>query len=290
MDDASTSTQTPTAEWLETSIQFLPLPAGTYVFTVNQGAPSTAQAEELLLPAVQVGVAPMASEATVEFVSRVTTTDRWLSRRRDMILARISGGSASLALTSLSARDLPVLDINIQRLNADMAAEGAELGSAASSETPGLFPARIIAHIQRIGDVPFADGWAGCIGERLWIEAFAIGSAGAITPDLIEYCGVTADGLQTPWLSNQVFCGSRGRGTPMMGCAIRFKPPAAEQFDCIYTGQFVSGKVIGPFKNGDLCSSDQPLDPLWGIEVYAAERSRTAGEIPSGDAQSAVMA
>jgi GT2 family glycosyltransferase/glycosyltransferase involved in cell wall biosynthesis len=290
MDDASTSTQTPTAELLETSIQFLPLPAGTYVFTVNQGAPSTAQAGELLLPAVQVGVAPIASEATVEFVSRVTTTDRWLSRKRDMILARISGGSASLALTSLSARDLPVLDINIQRLNADMAAEGAEPGSASSSETPGLFPARIIAHIQKLGDVPFADGWAGCIGERLWIEAFAIGSAGSVTPDLIEYCGVTADGLQTPWLSNQVFCGSRGRATPIMGCAIRFKAPAAEQFDCIYTGQFVSGKVIGPFKNGDLCSSDQPLDPLWGIEVYAAERNPAASDIPSGDAQSAVMA
>jgi GT2 family glycosyltransferase/glycosyltransferase involved in cell wall biosynthesis len=290
MDDASTRTQTPTAEWLETSIQFLPLPAGTYVFTVNQGAPSTAMVEDLLLPAVQVGVAPMASEATVEFVSRVTTTDRWLSRRRDMILARISGGSTSLALTSLSARDLPVLEINIQRLNADLAAQGSEPEAAASSETPGLFPARIIAHIQKIGDVPFADGWAGCIGERLWIEAFAIGSAGAITPDLIEYCGVTADGLQTPWLSNQVFCGSRGRATPMMGCAIRFKPSASEQFDCIYTGQFVSGKVIGPFKNGDLCSSDQPLDPLWGIEVYAAERNPSASEIPSGNAQSAVMA
>jgi hypothetical protein len=207
-----------------------------------------------------------------------------------MILAKISSGSASLALTSLSARDLPVLGINIQRLNGDMADQGAAHGSTASSETPDLFPARIIAHIQRIGDVPFVDGWAGCMGERLWIEAFAIGSAGAITPELIEYCGVTADGLQTPWLSNQVFCGSRGRATPMMGCAIRFKAPAAEEFDCIYTGQFVSGKVIGPFKNGDLCSSDQPLDPLWGIEVYAVARNLADGTIPSGDAQAAVMA
>jgi len=289
MDDVSTSTRTPTADGLETSIQFLPLPAGTYVFTVNEGAPLTASLDQLRLPAVQVGVAPAASEATVEFVSRATTTDRWLSGRRDMILAKISGGSASLALTSLSARELPTLGINIQRLNGDMAAQGAE-PEGAFSENPGVFPARIIAHIQRIGDVPFADGWAGSIGERLWIEAFAIGSAGAISPDLIEYCGVTGDNLQTPWLSNKVFCGSRGRATPMMGCAIRFKTPATEQFDCIYTGHFVSGKVIGPFKNGDLCISDQPLDPLWGIEVYAAERIPAVHDIPNGDAQSAVMA
>lgn len=290
MDDVSINAQAPADNGIETSIQLLPLPAGTYVFTVNQGAPLTTPAEDVALPAMQVGVAPMASEGTVEFFSRATTTDRWLSRRRDMILAKISGGGASLALTSLSARDLPVLGINIQRLNPDMAAHGAELESATSLEAPDVIPARIIAHIQRIGDVPFTDGWAGCIGERLWIEAFSIESAGAVTPDLIEYCGVTADGLQTPWLSNQMLCGSRGRATPMMGCAIRFKASAAEQFDCIYTGRFISGKVLGPFKNGDLCSSDLPLDPLWGIEIYAVERTQTVDDSPSGVPQIAVTA
>jgi hypothetical protein len=292
MEPASTSTRPPTADGLTTSIQFLPLPEGTYVFTVDEGAPSPATEEELVLPAIQVGVAPVPSEGSVEFLSRATTTDRWLMRKRDMILARISGGSASLALTSLSAPDIPVLGINIQRLNPEMSAqeEYPKPVSAESNGTSGVFPARIVAHIQGIGDVPFPDGWAGCFGDRLWIEAFAIGSAGAVTPDLIEYCGVTADGMQTPWLGNQVFCGSRGRAKPMMGCAIRFKGTAAEQFDCIYTGQFISGKVMGPFKNGELCSSDIPLDPLWGIEVFAAERYSSINNSPSSETQTATVA
>jgi hypothetical protein len=124
----------------------------------------------------------------------------------------------------------------------------------------------------------------------LWIEAFAIGSVCELTQDLIEYCGVTADGLQTPWLGNGMLCGSRGRGMPIMGYAIRLKPDVADKYDCAYTGQFVSGKVLGPFKNGDLCCSDQPLDPLWGIEVYALEREQSLGNELIRETQNANMA
>ena len=292
METASTSGHSTAAEELTTSLQFLTLPAGTYTFTVKEGAPSAAAPEELALPAIQVGVAPAQSEGTVEFVSRAETMDRWLSRSRDMIVARISGGSASVMLTSLRSPTSPVLGINIQRVDTDLASPDAYLQPTPREEieTPGVFPAQIVAHIHRLGDVPFVDGWAGCIGDRLWIEAFAIMSAGQVPPDSIEYCGVTADGLQTPWIGNRMLCGSRGRAVPMMGYAIRLKPEAAEKYDCTYTGQFVSGKVLGPFKNGDLCCSDQPLDPLWGIELYVTDREESGSIQPSPETENASVA
>jgi GT2 family glycosyltransferase/glycosyltransferase involved in cell wall biosynthesis len=262
----------------ETSVQLLPLPEGVYTFTVRGGAPSTAPPRVLALPAVQVSVAPGQQEGTVEFVARGATSNNWLAHSRDMIVARISGGDASLMLTSMRLPSSPVLNIHIQRLDADMFAppeNQPETGfnQASDADEPTALPARIVAHIHRVGDVPFYDGWAGCVGDRLWIEGFAVGSFGSLAADMIEYCGITADGYQTPWLGNQTLCGSRGRATPMMGCAIRLKPEAAALYDCTYTGHFVSGKTLGPFKNGDLCCSDLPRDPLWGIEVFATPRA-----------------
>ena len=96
MDTASTTNPALAADSLTTSLQFLALPVGIYTFTVKEGAPMTTPSDELALPAVQVGVAPAQSEGTVEFVSRAATIDRWLSRRRDMIIAKISGGDARI--------------------------------------------------------------------------------------------------------------------------------------------------------------------------------------------------
>lgn len=261
---------------IATSVQFVPLPQGIYIFTVKGGASSTSLPGELTLPAMQVGIAPSGVEGSVEFLARGTTMDRWLVHDRDMIIAKISGGSASLMLTSMRLSNSPVLAVDIRRIDSDSFFSDTEnLSDQADTDRQERLPAQILAHIHRIGDVPFSDGWAGCVGDRLWIEAFAIGWVGALDPEAVEYCGITADGYQTPWLGNQMLCGSRGRAVPMIGCAIRLKPEAAEKYDLSYTGQFISGRVIGPLRNGDLCCSDLPQDPLWGIELHITPRNRS---------------
>ena len=283
MDPTPTTDNEPVSRELAASVQLLTLPVGIYTFTVQGGAPTTTLTEELALPALQLGLAPMKSPGTVEFLGGATTLDRWLACSSDVIIVRISGGSVSLLLTSLRSPSSSVLAIDVRRLDAEPRPVDPELqaGEAATAPTSGVLPTHILAHIHNVGDLHFTDGWAGCLSEKLWIEAFAIMSVGQLAPDLIEYCGVTSDGLQTPWLSNQMLCGSRGRGMPMMGCAIRLKPDIAEDYDVTYTGRFVSGSALGPFKNGDLCCSDVPGDPLWGIELSVAQRSVSKPKEPS---------
>jgi hypothetical protein len=287
MEPASPADTLAVTEELTTSLQLLPLPAGVYSFTLKGNAPSTTSSEGLALPALQVGVAPTQSEGKIEFLSRKDTIDRWVIRSRDMIIAKISGGSVTLMLTSLRTQSSPVLAINIQRLDTDLFTAEPSLGADQTTavEVNGVLPAQVVAHIHMLGDIPFNDGWAGCIGEGLWIEAFAIGSVGHLPLNLVEYCAVTADGFQTPWIGGKMFCGSRGRAIPMLGYAIRLKAEAAERYNCIYSGQFVSGRVLGPFKNGDLCCSDLPSDPLWGIELQVKERSESVNAKPSEDTQ-----
>jgi len=277
MDATQTINDEPMAGELSASVQVLPLPVGTYVLTVRGGAKADAPNEELILPALQVGLAPAKSSAVVEFLVRSATLDRWLARSGDMIIVKISGGDASLLLTSVRLPNNPSLSIDIRPLEAQPYPADPDLDAAAAAS--GLLATHVVTHIQNIGDVHFRDGWAGCI-ERFWIEAFSIMSIGGLPTDAIEYCCVTADGFQTPWLSHQLLCGSRGRGMPIIAYAVRLKPEVAERYECSYVGKFVSGSTYGPFRNGDQCRSETAGDPLWGLEVRVAARRQSADADP----------
>jgi hypothetical protein len=276
MDSTPTSNPEADSTQLAASVQVLTLPVGTYVFTVQGGAATTTPSERLTLPALQVGVAPVKSPGMVEFLSNAGTLDRWLARRSDMIIAKISGGSVALLLTSLRSPDSSTLAIDVRRLEAQPRplVPGVQVGQAVDGSALEVLPVRVMAHIQGVGDVHFDEGWVGCLGERLWIEAFAINSVGELASDGIEYRGITGDGFETPWLSNQTLCGSRGRAMPLIAFAIRLKSNLAERYECTYAGRFLSGSTIGPCKEGEPCRSDIPGDPLWGVQLRV-ERHKT---------------
>ncbi|MBV8362792.1 MAG: glycosyltransferase [Deltaproteobacteria bacterium] len=273
MDSEVTTNNEPVASELMASVQVLTLPVGTYAFTVQGGASPAEADEDLILPALQVGLAPVNSPGTIEFVAGATTLDRWLARSNDIIIAKISGGNVSLLLTSLRSSTSSVLAIDVRRIDAQPSGRDPEFQMKGPDKRSEVLPIRVVAHVQNIGDLHFSDDWIGCLGDRLWIEAFAVLSVGELGPGAIEYCAVYANGTRTPWLSNQMLCGSRGRFMPIVGCAIRLKSEFAERYECWYSARFVSGNTSGPFMHGELCRSDVPGDPLWGFELRVAERA-----------------
>jgi GT2 family glycosyltransferase/glycosyltransferase involved in cell wall biosynthesis len=276
IEPSTASAEQTSEQELSASVQVLSLPEGIYSFSV-QGTPTQElQAEQLALPALQVGLAPAKSEGSVEFLTKATSLDRWLVYDSDMIILKISGGNASLLLTSLRVPESPVLNVDIRRLpvetgsaaNADM---NGTIESGAAEKTSG-HAVEILTHIKNIGDLKFIDGWAGWVGQKLWIEAFAVIAAGSIRPELVEYRGVTAEGLETPWLSNQLLCGSRGAGMPLVGYALRLKPEAAGDYDIAYSGKFLSGAFAGPLTDGQWCRSEVEGDPLEAMELRVTAR------------------
>jgi GT2 family glycosyltransferase/glycosyltransferase involved in cell wall biosynthesis len=268
---ASSTTDPAVDQELEASAKILTLPVGVYAFSVQGGAPAITS-QELAVPALQLGLAPMRSPGTIEFLAGAGTWDRWLTRASDTFIVRISGASVALLLTSVRFPASPVLTINVQKI--DTPSSPSERSSQApGAGDPGVLPAQILAHIENFGDIYFNDGRAGFSGQKLRIEAFAILSVGQLESDLIEYSGVMADGYQTPWLRNQVLCGSRGRGMGLLGFAIRLRPQIAGRYDCRYTGKFVSGITAGPFRDGELCRSTLPDDPLEALDFQVIDHS-----------------
>lgn len=286
-----------TAE-LAASVQVLTLPEGIYAFSVKGGAATTTLSEGLALPALQVAAAPAKSSGTVEFLAGPGTYDRWLARSGDVVTAKISGGSAALLLTSVRSTDSSVLAIDLRKLDVKNGAGsgGAHTnGSPAENARPASFPEepldprigndatvhalrlRILVHVQNTGDLEFTGLWAGRPEYRLRIEAFTVACLEEGASDLIEYRGVTADGFSTPWLSNGLLCGSRGRAIALTGFAARVKPALVGVYQCIYRGIFASGTIVGPFDDARLCVSAGVVDDaLVGIELCVLPRGTAA--------------
>jgi hypothetical protein len=268
---------------------------------------------DLVLPAIQVAVAPGIASDQVEFMTGVRSDGAWLIDSSDILIAKVKVAGTSVLITSYSAPGLTALSINVERIDVRRpAASGPAIASKpsqtalpASPPIPGLgapqpnaaLPAReranelvtsgeprfaedgrrvvrtqITAHISMRGDVSFVDEtWAGVMGERLPIEAFAILPLELLSADEIEYKALTEKGVETPWTSGGQLCGTRQMNLWLSGFAVRLKGEAAKAFDCSYRGSFRSGAIVGPLKNGAPLRASSLDDVLQAIQITITE-------------------
>jgi hypothetical protein len=283
------------------TVQALSFPPGLYLFRVRSAAPvRVAEAHDIMLPALQVALAPGSSPERVAFMPGPNTSGTWLYDAGDMLVARVADAPATLLLTSFRVSPTPALDVAIDRL------DGGTRPIAAHASTPGqagleslLEPPRIVeepvtlrivTHLRGVGDVSFADAeWAGRPGDDGWIEAFAITPVAVEDAITLEYKGLLANGIETPWVAQGAMCGTRGVGMPLIGFAVRVRPLAAARSGrCEYSGSFRSAATVGPLRSGELCRSNAAGDPLTAIRVRVlAARSPASAETRAAMAKAA---
>lgn len=286
-------------EGLSASVQVLSLPGGLYIFSVKAGsAPPVSNLGQLALPAMHIGLGPGASPDQVEFLAGPTTHGAWLFKPGDLLVTRVTGTAVTLVLTSVRAPAGEVLSIKVERLEdrvddpiVPLQAPAAAVPANGASKSPPkpaapLFastsdlplPVQIGAHIRTRGDMSFSNvPWAGRIAPGLWIESFAVLPTAHFAASDIEYKGLTGSGFETPWITDNGMCGTKGMATPLVGFAIRLKPsPDAATYDCEYSGYFQSGTTVGPLRNGAPCRSSVANDSLEGIQVRIVKRAATS--------------
>jgi GT2 family glycosyltransferase len=293
-------------EGLSASVQVLPLPAGLYLFSVKATSPGPANTDgQLSLPAMHVGLGPGVRSDQVEFIAGPSTHGAWLFSNGDLLVTKVNGSGATLILTSVRAPGGEVLSIKVERLDerSEVTTPAATAPPITPSKTPSPahngagtspskepgksvfssaagdlpLPVQIGTHIRTRGDMNFANvPWAGRVAPGLWIESFSVRPLERFAAADIEYKGLTGSGFETPWLSDNKMCGTKGMATPLVGFAIRLKPsPAAAAFDCEYSGYFQSGMTIGPLRNGAPCRSSVANDSLEGIQLRLVKRAPT---------------
>jgi hypothetical protein len=294
MSAANPSSEAASNDALSASVQVLPLSQGLYFISVRSASPaSVAEAGSISLPAVYIGPAPGPTSADIELMPGPNTLGNWLCEHGDSLLVKVPGDFANMIIISLRTAGSESLAIDVERLYNRGGEEDSRqfvlqskvsagsFGRQAADEkvAPGALRLQVMAHIRNRGDVSFADrNWAGRLGRGLWIEAFSITPLDGITAAEIEYKGVTASGIESPWITNGASCGTRGLGLPLVGFACRLKAQAAARYDCEYSGYFQSGTIVGPLRDGQPCRSTTPNEPLEGMRIQVLARSEAASQ------------
>lgn len=271
---------------LAASARVVTLPKGLFLVSVANGRPDIAgEARGLMLPALHVGLAPGGFSHDVEFLPGPEVEGQWLIRSGHLLVVKVKSATAQLLLTSVRGTAGAALDVSIARLDVATPASGKAVASSAPTTSTIADPetptpkVQIGCHIRGRGDVTYVDTeWAGRVATGAWIEAYSILPLEGLSPDEIEYKGLTSSGFETPWLTGGAACGTRGMAVPLVGFAIRPGAKATHAFDCEYSGFFRSGVVVGPLRNGTPCRSTQAGDPLEGIRFRWVPRADASPE------------
>jgi len=267
---------------MSASIQLLPLPQGLYLFSVKAAAPFVPQSNgEITLPAVHVGLGPGVRPEQVEFIAGPSTHGAWLFAPGDLLVTKVNQPGATLVMTSVRAPGGEVLSIRVERLESRTEAAdrppalaAAAVHASGAAEAKPLVPVHIGVHVRSRGDMTFTDApWAGRVAPGLWIESYSVRPQEGLAGSDLEYKALTGSGFETPWMSDEKMCGTKGMAVPLVGFAVRLKSGAsAAGYDLEYSGYFQSGVTVGPLRNGAPCRSTVANDPLEGIQVRLLRR------------------
>jgi hypothetical protein len=267
-----------------TTVRMVRVNEGLYALRVGPLTGTPAEIAGMAVPVAHVS-APFAEDGNgVEIVASFPGRGPWLARDGGTLILRSpppAGGH--VIVTAYGAPDQQQtgeLSLDLHRLD----------GPGRSADAPGMLepitpgpraagltgmrdlPTEILLHIERAGDRVFPGrGWVGALGRRMRIEGFSIRPLERLAPSDIEMKGFLPSGGETPWVQGGALCGTRGRGLPLVGFALRIVPQWAERFDVFYQGSFFSGGISEQHSGGSPCRAAAD-DPLEAVNIRVVER------------------
>jgi len=266
-----------------TTVRMLRVDEGLYALRIGTIAGDLGEIAGMVVPVAQVS-APFAEDGNgVEIVASFPRRGPWLEKAGGTVILRspTGGGLVIVTVYGGSEEEASELALDLQRLDGPghgVAATGRTdaqptAGTPAAAEARDV-PTEILLHIERAGDRLFPGrGWVGALGRRMRIEAFSIRPLERLVPADIEMKGFLPNGGETPWVPGGVLCGTRGRGLPLTGFAVRVVAQRAERFEVVYQGSFFAGGISQMQQNGAPCQATTPDDPLEAINVRLIERA-----------------
>ncbi len=252
----------------------IPLDHGLYALAIGETA-----GEQVNLPGapaslIQVSAPPNGRNGRVEIITGSAEGETWLGCEGGTVIVKspAGGGQALVTVYGPPANSLALPEIVIQRLDRPRSNGAVPKPGELISDSQEI-PAEITLHIERIGDRRFTgQGWVGNRGKKLRIEAFSIRPLETLTARDIEFKALGPNRRQTPWVTDAKLCGTRGQGLPLTGFAIRLAPRLQEEFEAVYQGAFFESGIVGPNRNGELCTPPIADDPLEAINVRLIRR------------------
>ena len=282
---------------LQACSRLMRVAAGLHALTIGPVDANADDAAAVALPAIQVTSPPSNRFDPVDIITEWNDSGAWLGAGGGVVVLRAPPGGGYVLITAYAATGAPAAlpdDIELRPIERAERDEGpgahrpkaapADLQNAApgdakvpSRDQPSANLAevetQIVLHIERQGDRRFpAGGWAGNRGQRLQVEAISISPRGRLSDADIEYKAFGPGGRETKWVSDAMLCGTKGRGLPLTGFAVRLAPHLRERFDVVYQGAFIKSGATEPCRNGEACLPAQHDDVLEAVNLRVVER------------------
>ena len=273
-----------------TMVRLVQVDEGLYALRVGEIAGASGDAVGLSLPAAHVAVPFPEDGKGIEIVASFPRRGTWIGREGGTLILRSPASGGQVIVTAYGAagqQHAGELALDLRRLDGP-GGFGAESAGIAGPRAAGLTGTRdvsteILLHIERAGDRLFPGrGWVGALGRRMRIEGFSIRPLEQLAPSELEMKAFLPKGGETPWVPGGTLCGTRGRGLPLIGFALRIVPQRADRFEVVYQGSFFSGGISEQHRNGSPCRAAAADDPLEAVNVRLIERVPEARE---GDAE-----
>lgn len=281
----------PMQQKVTASVQMMTLPRGAYAVIHGGTVRPTQAINGQAFPCVQVSPLP---GQPAELLQSATAAG-WLSQDGDIAVIKVVGETAAIMVTTYTPEGYGEtgLRIEVKRLAAEGAtaavAEAARVAPTPAApqpqpQAPAAAPVQapapvadsepsLVLHIQNYGDRTFPAGqWAGPRGQRLRIEGFKVVLPPGMPADALEYRAMAPGDKMTPWIASGTYCGSKGRGIPMTGLAIRVRGDLAQRYDVLYQASFFSGAQSETCRDGAACRSPQDNDPVDALRIKVVER------------------
>ena len=264
------------------TVRMLRVEEGLYALRVGEIAGERGDIAGMAVPVAQVAAPFVEDGSGVEIVASFPHKGPWLDKNGGTVILRSPVGGGQIIVTVYGGAEAAASDlaVELRRLDGPPGVAGGEAPAAMAAAPAGEerdVPTEILLHIERAGDRLFPGrGWVGALGRRMRIEALSIRPLERLAPADLEMKGYLPNGGETPWVPGGVLCGTRGRGLPLTGFAVRIVPQRADRFEVLYQGSFFAGGISPMQHNGAPCRAASGDDPLEAIHLRLVERGGPA--------------
>lgn len=253
-----------TLDGLKISSRVTLLEPGMYIFRYASQPP----ADKPVCIALQQ--APL-GKGSIDFFPAEGVSKNMLTKLGDTLVARVKGGVTTVLITEYHMFDAEIapIDLRIDRIDTspaimrDFSVVATAEPSPAIAATCAPASLKLVAHLQGVGDVESAEGWAGEHDGTKRLEGFCVNWENKPVGVDLVYTSTVAGSGPSPNVGTGSFTGTRGKASPLIAAGFSLVGPNR----CLYE---LSGHIVFSGSSPQLVVPNQMMYGPTGTEPLVA--------------------
>lgn len=253
-----------TLDGLKISSRVTLLEPGMYIFRYA----SQPHADKPVCIALQQ--APL-GKGSIDFFPAEGVSKNMLTKLGDTLVARVKGGVTTVLITEYHMFDAEIapIDLRIDRIDTspaimrDFSVVATPEPSPAIAATCAPASLKLVAHLQGVGDIESAEGWAGEHDGTKRLEGFCVNWENKPVGVDLVYTSTVAGSGPSPNVGTGSFTGTRGKASPLIAAGFSLVGPNR----CLYE---LSGHIVFSGSSPQLVVPNQMMYGPTGTEPLVA--------------------